>query len=286
MGLGAIISWGLLTILIRLINVSFGAALGTALYCTLGAAVLWIVRRQDSIRNLPPRYLWGAGALFVVYNICFGLALGLSRDSNQALEVSIVNFLWPTFMVLFSVLIPPRRRAGWTLIPGTLIAIWGTVIVVSGQVGINLSATISSISAFPLPYLLALCSGLSWALYSVLAPRLAQGHDGIAIFLSASAAGAWLIYFLLGDRLPVTLSLGGVAVLLVGALMTAAGYLLWDVGIKQGNLRVLAPCSYATPVLTSAAGAMILSATLDFAFWQGVALVTLGALLSWWATRG
>jgi drug/metabolite transporter (DMT)-like permease len=285
MGLSAIMSWGVLTVLIRLIGESFGAALGTALYCTIGAGLLWIVRRPKSVRCLPACYLWGAGTLFVVYNVCVGLALGLAKDSNQALEVSLVNYLWPTLMVLFSVLIPPRRRIGWSLVPGTLLAITGIAIVVSGDAGPSLSAIARNVSAHPLPYALALCSGVSWALYSVLTPRLARGYDGTTLFLTGAAGGAWLVYAMVGEQAPGPPSIRDIAVLLAGALMTAAGYVLWSTGLTHGELRLLAPASYATPVLTSGAGIVILGATLSLAFWEGVALVTVGALLSWRATR-
>lgn len=39
-GLAAIVAWGITTGLLRIIGESFGAALGTALYCTLGAGLL------------------------------------------------------------------------------------------------------------------------------------------------------------------------------------------------------------------------------------------------------
>jgi hypothetical protein len=50
-------------------------------------------------------------------------------------------------------------------------------------------------------------------------------------------------------------------------------------------MMILASASYATPVLSSAVAATLLGTTLPVAFWQGVALVVAGSLLSWHATR-
>ena len=47
-------------------------------------------------RGLPPRYLWGCGALFVAYASCYCLALGLATDRAQVLGVGLVNYLWPS----------------------------------------------------------------------------------------------------------------------------------------------------------------------------------------------
>lgn len=284
-GLAAIVAWGITTGLLRIIGESFGAALGTALYCTLGAGLLWIFRRPKSLRDLPAPYLWVTGALFVIYNVSFGLSLGFAKDANQALEVSIVNYLWPTLMVAFSVALPPWRKVGWTLIPGILLAVIGIGQVVSGDAGLNPSKIVENVSTYPLPYALGLCAAVSWGLYSVLAPRLAKGHDGITVFFTATAASAWLVYAAVGEAIPAAVDARAILALLAGAVLVSVGYACWNVGITHGNLTLLASASYATPILASGSGALLLGATLGWAFWQGVALVTVGSLLSWWATR-
>jgi drug/metabolite transporter (DMT)-like permease len=72
--------------------------------------------------------------------------------------------------------------------------------------------------------------------------------------------------------------------LLVGAL-TALGYSCWEHGIQHGKLALLAAASYFTPVLSALMASALLQVLPGWSFWQGVALVTLGSLICWWATR-
>ena len=73
-------------------------------------------------------------------------------------------------------------------------------------------------------------------------------------------------------------------VVLVGAL-TALGYSCWEHGIQHGKLAVLAAASYFTPVFSAFVASALLQVLPSWSFWQGVALVTLGSLICWWATR-
>ena len=73
-------------------------------------------------------------------------------------------------------------------------------------------------------------------------------------------------------------------VAMAGAL-TALGYSCWEHGIQHGKLAVLAAASYFTPVLSALMASLLLQVLPGWSFWQGVALVTLGSLICWWATR-
>ncbi|MFT4218756.1 MAG: hypothetical protein QM619_16460 [Micropruina sp.] len=109
-GLSAIVLWSAMVGLIRVVAESFGAALGAALIYTLAAIVLWLVRRPTDVRTFPIAYLLIGGGLFVVYEVTVGLAVGWAADGRQAIEVSIVNYLWPTLMVLLTLLVRRGRR--------------------------------------------------------------------------------------------------------------------------------------------------------------------------------
>lgn len=50
-------------------------------------------------------------------------------------------------------------------------------------------------------------------------------------------------------------------------------------------MTLMAGASYFIPVLSALFAALILSTSLSFIFWQGVAMVTAGAVLCWLATR-
>ena len=51
-------------------------------------------------------------------------------------------------------------------------------------------------------------------------------------------------------------------------------------------MTLLAAASYFTPVLSAAFSSLMLATALGLTFWVGTAVVCLGAILCWWATRG
>ncbi|RZL74089.1 MAG: EamA family transporter [Rhodococcus sp. (in: high G+C Gram-positive bacteria)] len=94
----------------------------------------------------------------------------------------------------------------------------------------------------------------------------------------------WCMY-LLSDREPMHLSFTAIAATLVAVCAIGFGYALWNVGILRGNMTLLAAASYFTPVLSAAFSSLMLATALGFTFWVGTAVVCLGAIMCWWATR-
>ncbi|MFN8048611.1 MAG: aromatic amino acid DMT transporter YddG [Ancrocorticia sp.] len=284
-GLMAVVLWSAMVALVRTVTETFGATLGAALIYSVAAVILWIVRRPASLRKAPRRYLLLGGLLFVAYEISFSLALGMASDASQAIEVSVLNYLWPTFTVVLSVIVNRAQRAGWTLIPGVILAMMGIVWVVAGDMGFDAHRVLENIASNPLPYLLAFGGAVIWAIYSVFTPRFSRGYDGIAPFFAATAVGLWVIYAVMDRSVPEVVAAGDGLSVLVAAVVIAGGYACWNIGILGGNVTIMATASYATPVFSSAIASLLLGAALSTPFRQGVLLVTIGSLLCWWATR-
>ena len=96
-GLIAVALWSSIVGLIRGVSESFGATGGAALIYTLGSALLLRSVGPTRISQLPRRYLVIGGALLVAYEWCLSLSLGYANNARQAIEVGMVNYLWPTF---------------------------------------------------------------------------------------------------------------------------------------------------------------------------------------------
>jgi drug/metabolite transporter (DMT)-like permease len=213
-----------------------------------------------------------------------GLAVGLAADAAQAIEVSVVNYLWPTGTVLLAALLF-RRRSFLLVLPGALVATTGIALAVGGESGLDLGRIASNVGANPLPYVLALTAAIAWSCYNVVSPRLSRGHDGITLFFTAVAVSLWVVHLVASAPVPDHVaSLGYLAVIGAGAAV-AVGYSLWNIGILHGDMRILATASYTTPVLSSAVAALMLGTALALPFWLGVALVVVGSLRSWYASR-
>ena len=281
-GLVAILLWSTAAGLIRSVSELFGPLGGAALIYTLGAVLLVLFLGRPRVRATSWFYLIVGSALFVAYELCLSLALGYASTRNQAIELGVVNYLWPCLTVLLAIVMN-GQKARWLILPGTALALFGIVWVVSGD-GLALATLVANVSTNPLSYSLALGCAVTFALYCNVTRRYAGGQNLVMLFFTLAAAVLWLKYALSTEVLPAftlnsSLQLGAAGIAMAG------GYALWNLGILRGNLTLLATASYAAPVLSSAFAAVWLGAHLTAQFWQGAVLVTVGSLMCWQATR-
>lgn len=281
-GLAAILLWSTASGLIRGVSQHFGAIGGAALIYTLGALLLVALLGKPRLRKATPFYLVTGSALFVAYEICLSLALGYALDSTQAIQLVVVNYLWPSLTVLLAIVMN-RQPARWYIVPGTLLALFGILWVVSTD-GLSLHSLLANIQSNPLGYGLAAACAVTFALYCNITRRYADGQNHVVLFFVLTAAVLWLKYAFSQETLPAP-HLAASLELLGAGLAIAGGYALWNIGILRGNLTLLATASYFAPVLSAAFAALWLGAHLALQFWQGALLVTLGSLLCWQATR-
>ncbi len=102
-GVISILLWSTMVGLIRSVSENFGPVGGAALVYTVGSLVLVLVMGIPKITKYPKRYLLWGTVLFVSYEICFVLALGLANNRQQAIELGMVNYLWPSFTIALAV---------------------------------------------------------------------------------------------------------------------------------------------------------------------------------------
>ncbi|CAG9180002.1 aromatic amino acid DMT transporter YddG [Cupriavidus pampae] len=283
-GLSAVLLWSAIVGLIRGVSESFGATGGAALIYTAASVLLWISVGPVRWKVLPPSYrLWGS-VLFVSYELCLSLSIGYANTGRQAIEVGMVNYLWPSFTMLAAILFN-RQRANWLIVPGFLVAILGIASVLGGEQGLDVISMAANVRDNPLSYGLAFAGAIIWAAYCTVTARIAQGKNGVTLFFILTALTLWAKFVFTGGE-AMTFSLGGLIYLALAACAMGFGYAAWNVGILHGNVTVLAGASYFIPVLSAALAAVLLHAPLSFAFWKGAAMVVAGSVLCWLATRG
>jgi len=281
-GLLAILLWSTASGLIRSISQIFGPLGGAALIYSLGTVLLVLLLGRPRLRAVPRFYLWVGSALFVAYEICLSLALGFASNANQAIEVGMLNYLWPCLTVVLAIFMN-GQRARWLIVPGSMLALTGIVWVVSGN-GISVERILANVGSNPLSYGLAFSCAITFALYCNVTRRYANGQNLVVLFFFVTSCLLWVKYALSSEHLPAFTMSNSVELLAAGVAM-AGGYALWNLGILRGNLTLLATASYFSPVLSSAFAALWLGAQLSGQFWQGAALVVVGSLLCWQATR-
>ena len=287
-GFMAIILWGLMMALVRVVSTSFGATLGPALIYTCGKVLLLIFHRPAPIGKYPKRYLLVGGLLFVFYESSIALSIGLATTDAQSVEVSLVNYLWPTLMVLLAAALAKPRVPGavWRAIPGAAVATAGVVLAVGGNSGLDWHAAAGHIIANPLPYALTFAGAIAWSVYAVITPDLSEGFDGTSVFFPGVAVALWIIHFTSGDGWPTTMPPAHAWLMVVLTAATiAGGYACWGYGILHGSMHTLAVASYATPVLSVGSSAIILGVSLSLPFWCGALLVVFGSVLNLMAEK-
>lgn len=282
-GLLAIVLWGTIVGLIRSVSEDFGATGGAALIYSVASVILLFTIGFPRLRAFPRRYLLWGSLLFVTYELCLSLSIGYAHSGQQAIEVSMVNYLWPTFTLVAAILFN-RQRTSILIFPGVLISMLGIVWVLGGDQGLNLFEMVDNIKDNPLSYGLAFAGAIIWATYSIVTAKFARGENGITFFFMLVALSLWFKYLISGGG-EMTVNIRSVFTLFLAASAMGLGYAAWNIGILHGNVTVLAAASYFTPILSAAIATLILHAPLSVSFWHGTGMVCGGSILCWIATR-
>jgi len=282
-GLIAILLWSSIVGLIRGVSESFGAVGGAAMIYTVASVLLLLTIGFPKVREFPRRYLLWGSLLFVAYELCLALSIGYANTSRQAIEVGMVNYLWPTFTMLAAIAFN-KQKANLLIVPGSLISLLGICWVLGGDQGLDIAGMAANMKDNPLSYGLAFAGALIWAAYCTVTARTAGGRNGITLFFMLVSAVLWAKYLGTGGG-EMALSLRVLITLAMAACAMGFGYAAWNVGILHGNVAILAGASYFIPVFSAALAAMLLQTPLSIAFWQGAFMVCGGSILCWLATR-
>ncbi|MGC9403278.1 aromatic amino acid DMT transporter YddG [Vibrio genomosp. F10] len=282
-GVAAILLWSALIGLARTVTEHFGPIGGAALIYTIASAFLILTMGLPKIGQFSRRYLFVGSILFVSYEICLALALGMANDRHQALEMAVINYLWPALTVLLAVVVS-KKPTHRLVYPGIFIALFGVVWAVIGDGELTVAQLVSNVATNPATYSMAFVGAFIWAIYCNVTKRLANGQNAIVVFFILTAVTLWIKYSI-SDEQGMSFDVAPTLYLLLTGVVMGGGYALWNIAIIKGNMVLLASLSYFTPVLATLISSYILSVSLTSTFWQGVAMVTGGSLICWWFTR-
>ena len=282
-GLVAVLMWSSIVGLLRSVSDRLGATGGAAMMYSVASVFLLLSVGPVRLRDFPRRYLAWGSLLFVTYELCLSLSIGYANTARQAIEVGMVNYLWPTFTIVAAILFN-RQATNLLIVPGFVLSILGISWVLGGAQGLDPAGMLANVRDNPLSYGLAFAGALIWAAYCTVTARIANGKNGVTLFFILVATSLWIKY-LLGGGGRMDFTFDAVVHLLLAAAAMGLGYGAWNVGILHGNVTILAGASYFTPVLSAALSTLLLRAPLSLAFWQGAAMVCGGAILCWLATR-
>jgi drug/metabolite transporter (DMT)-like permease len=244
-GLIAILMWSLLAVL-TVATGKIPAFQLAAMTFAIGAAVafisfIWRPAAFAALKQPPLAWVVGVGGLFGFHALYF-LALRFAPPA----EASLLNYLWPLLIVLFSSFLPGERLAAHHVI-GALLGLAGTVLLLSGNSGGGFAPShIPGLAA-------AFVAALVWAGYSVMSRKLkAVPTDAVAGFCLVTALLAALVHGMAETTVWPETSGQWLAIAALGIGPVGAAFFAWDIGMKRGDIRVLGAASYATPLLSTA----------------------------------
>ncbi len=285
-GIGAILLWSTAVALARRLSEQVGpitAAAAVTAISSVAPLLSLLLRRQKrrELLQLPLRYLVGCGTLFAGYTVCLYLALGWARSRQEVLEVGLINYLWPTLTLVFS-LVLIGKKATWALLPGTLLALGGVSLVANHQahVGSWLSL-LTGLLRNPGAYSLAIVAAVAWAAYSNLTRRWAgERSDGaVALFLPVTALVLALICCFVDE--PRSWTARSLTEALFLGISVYVSYSWWDMAMRRGDVVMVAAASYLTPFLSTVVSCCYLAVVPGAQLWVGCGLLVVGSFVSW-----
>jgi drug/metabolite transporter (DMT)-like permease len=289
LGLAAILLWSSTVALARSISEQLGPlSAGVSVYLTAGLFLtgfsFWKERSFKALRTLPRKYVYGCGALFLIYTTALFLALGLATNRSQTIEVGLLNYLWPAFTILFSLPILGNKATLW-LIPGTLLALFGVFLVLTHETAVSWSSLSTNLSSNPAAYGFGVLAAVSWGLYSNLARHWGNPNSSGAVQLFTLGSGiAFALIGLFWPETGIWSIRTGIEVAFLG-LATALAYVFWDMSMRAGNMVFVAASSYLTPLFSTIVSCLYLGVRPGTGLWLGCAIIIGGSFLSWLSVR-
>ena len=247
------------------------AALTFAIGGGFGLAFAASRGRLDALRQPWPVWLVGVGGLFGYHALYFAAL----RRAPPA-QASLIAYLWPLLIVLFSALLPGERLAARHIV-GALIGFAGAIALFAGRGGLTLSSDVVVLTG----YALALCCAFVWSGYSVLSRRLkAAPTEAVAGFCLATAALAELCHLAFETTIIPANAGQWAAIAGLGLGPVGLAFYVWDYGVKHGDIRLLGVAAYAAPVLSTL---ILVGAGFAAPSWSlalACALIVAGALIA------
>nr|WP_174507336.1 aromatic amino acid DMT transporter YddG [Acinetobacter sp. Marseille-Q1620] len=280
-GLSSIFIWASLVAVVKLITEALTPISGIALIYSFSAICILCLSGFPKIKQMPKKYLWGCGGLFVSYEILFLCSVALSKSHEQVMIIAMINYLWPPLTIVMSIL-AKQLNYRYSVILGFFISVFGLLLVVNPDI-LNLKKMHQVLSQNPVAYAFALIGAVVWPCYNVFTKKYAEGHNAVPLFFLIATLMLWIIHFISHETFIVPDFSLGLAIVLIGGLI-GISYNNWNYSLQFGNIKLLILATYFIPIFSSLLSMMILGFQPEQGFWIGTCLVTLGALICWKST--
>ena len=244
LGFCAVLLWGTLATLTTLKGGGIPPFQSTAITFAVGGATIGAYAiatgRAAAMVPTPASFLLGIYGLFV-FHVLYFAALKFAPPA----EASLIASLWALLTVLFSGFLPGVALQ-FRHVAGALIGFSAAAILVWDKIGLS--------AGYPdatLGFIFAFSCAVVWATYSV-ASRLiaAVASESVAPACFATALLALLCNIMFESWVAPSPA-QWIAMVLLGLGPIGAAFMLWDIGMKHGNVAFLGVLGYSSPVIST-----------------------------------
>lgn len=165
--------------------------------------------------------------------ICYVFAF----RSAPAVQVDLINYLWPSMLVL---------AQGRSMSPFVRVMVIG-----AGTLGVALALGPEGLHwKYMGGYMTALSAALLWTTYSIISSKEPQPTESIGLSVGLAAPMYWGLHFWSGAELVIPDAMEWSILLLYGGGLYFAGYCCWNYATKEGPVAEIGALSYLIPLLS------------------------------------
>lgn len=240
--------------------------------CFFIASVLGLVYckikscKLSSFKQSPKVYIVGISGLFG-YHFFYFFAI----KNAPSVEANLINYLWPLLIVLFSAFLPENKLQKHH-IAGAFLGFLGAFFL------IGLNSTFES--KFTFGYISALTAAVFWSSYSVISKTFKDVSSTIILPFCIVTCILSLLAHLIFEN---TINLGFkeiFALIGLGIGPVGGAFYLWDIAVKNGDIRLLGTFAYFTPLLSTFLLIFFTDLKANFYIYLACFLIILGSLIS------
>lgn len=283
--IGAILLWCWSGVCFRMGAQLMGAMPFLTCMCATGSITVLILRASGgksvvALIKLPPRAIVAGFFGVALYTILIQFAISMATEKEVG-QVSLLNYLWPIWLVLMASLMLSERVNPTRTIAGALLGFAGVVIA---RMDLAQPELLFKLPSYLAPHAMALAGGFLWALYCVLLRKwkIPEENGGTAFHFAVCAAMAAAIAWWQGawGSLPPVSGAMIFWILFGGIGPVGLGYHWWEIGIKRGRVHLISQLAYFTPIGSSVLIGLFFRQALSWGLLIGAVLIAAGAWIA------
>jgi drug/metabolite transporter (DMT)-like permease len=196
----------------------------------------------------------------------------MAMKNAPSIEASLIAYLWPILIVLFSSFLPGERLR-WFHVSGVALGFAGiTVLLLRDGFAVK--------QEYILGYVLALLCAVIWSVYSVVSRKLSSAPTMLIGAFCGITALLSLVCHLLFEKTVTVTGVQWISLLLLGLGPVGLAFFAWDHGMKKGNIKLLGTLSYVAPLLSSVLLVLFGRASFSLSLLVACALIMAGSFMT------